>query len=49
MNIRGSYRFMQNDPVLYESDNLITLQGKEFFMNRCVNNEFGVIDTINLG
>lgn len=49
MKITGSYKFKQDNNTIYESSNLITMQGKGFFMNRCVNNEFNIIDTISLG
>ena len=49
MKIHGTYKFIGEEGVIFESSNLITLQGKAFFMNRCVNNDFNTIDSITLG
>ena len=47
--IHGHYCFKQNDKVILEGDNLITLLGESFFLNRAINNHFNPIQYIVLG
>ena len=49
LNIKGHYCFKQNGNVLFESDNIITLLGESFFLNRTINNQFEPIQYIVLG
>lgn len=49
MKLRGSYVFKQKDKVILEGNNLITLLGESFFMNRAVNQHFEPIQYIVLG
>lgn len=49
MKIKGHYRFKQNGEILFEGDNLITLLGESFFLNRAINNQFEPIQYIVLG
>ena len=49
MKLRGSYVFKQNGKILLEGNNLITLLGESFFMNRAVNQHFEPIKYILLG
>ena len=49
MRIKGQYRFKQNGEILMEGDNLITLLGESFFLNRAINNQFEPIQYIVLG
>ena len=49
MNLKGSYVFKQNDKVFLKGDNIITLLGESFFMNRAVNQHFDPIQYIVLG
>lgn len=49
MKIRGFYSFKQNGKTILEGENLITLMGESFFMNRCINNHFSPIEYIMLG
>ena len=49
IELHGSYVFKQKDKVLFKGDNLITLLGESFFMNRAVNEHFGPIQYIMLG
>ena len=52
MNLRklhGHYCFKQNGKVILEGDNLITLLGESFFLNRAINNHFNPIQYIVLG
>ena len=48
-NVKGKYRFIQNGKVIYKGENLITLLGESFFLNRLINNEFEPITHISLG
>lgn len=47
--LRGHYCFRQNDKIILEGDNLITLLGESFFLNRAINNHFNPIEYILLG
>lgn len=47
--LRGSYVFKQNNKVILKGNNLITLLGESFFMNRAVNQHFEPIKYILLG
>ena len=49
MMLRGSYVFKQNNKVILKGNNLITLLGESFFMNRAVNQHFEPIKYILLG
>lgn len=49
IQIKGHYKFHTQDKVIMENDNLITLLGESFFMNRWINNEFEPITYILLG
>ena len=49
MKIHGSYVFKQQNNILLEGNNLITLLGESFFMNRAVNQHFEPIKYIMLG
>ena len=49
MNLKGSYIFKQEDKIILEGNNLITLLGESFFMNRAVNQHFEPIKYIMLG
>ena len=49
MKIKGSYIFKQEDKIILEGNNLITLLGESFFMNRAVNQHFEPIKYIMLG
>ena len=48
MNIKGHYTIKCGEKVI-RGNNLITLLGESFFMNRSVNNEFEPIQYIVLG
>ena len=48
MNIHGSYIIRAGDKVI-RGNNLITLLGESFFMNRAINNEFSPIKYIVFG
>lgn len=47
--IKGHYCFRQNERILFENDNIITLLGESFFLNRMINNQFEPIQYIMLG
>lgn len=47
--MKGHYQFKQKNKVILEGDNLITLLGESFFLNRLINNEFEVCKYIELG
>lgn len=47
--VKGSYKITQDDKLIIEGENLITLLGESFFMNRWVNDEFTPITSILLG
>ena len=47
--LTGRYRFKQNGKVILVGENLITLLGESFFMNRAVNQHFNPIQYILLG
>lgn len=49
LHIKGHYRFRQNEKILFENDNIITLLGESFFLNRTINNQFEPIQYILLG
>lgn len=49
MKIHGRYVFKQQDKIILEGNNLITLLGESFFMNRAVNQHFEPIKYIMLG
>lgn len=49
MKLHGSYVFKQKDKILLKGNNLITLLGESFFMNRAVNQHFEPIKYILLG
>lgn len=49
MKIHGSYVFKQKDKIILKGDNLITLLGESFFMNRAVNQHFDPMKYIVLG
>lgn len=49
MRIKGHYCFKQDGEILFEGDNLITLLGESFFLNRAINNQFEPIQYIVLG
>ena len=49
MKLHGSYIFKQNDKIILKGNNLITLLGESFFMNRAVNQHFEPIRYILLG
>ena len=49
INIKGHYTIKCGEKIIRESDNIITLLGESFFMNRSVNNEFEPIQYIVLG
>ena len=49
MKIHGSYVFKQKDKILLTGNNIITLLGESFFMNRAVNQHFEPIQYIVLG
>ena len=49
MKIKGSYIFKQKDKIILEGNNLITLLGESFFMNRAVNQHFEPIKYLMLG
>ena len=49
MKIHGRYVFKQQDKIILEGNNLITLFGESFFMNRAVNQHFEPIKYIMLG
>jgi len=49
MKIHGSYVFKQKDKILLTGNNIITLLGESFFMNRAVNQHFEPIQYIMLG
>lgn len=47
--MKGYYQFKQNNKVILRGNNLITLLGESFFLNRLINNEFEVCKYIELG
>ena len=47
--IHGHYQFLQDGHILFESNNLITLFGESFFLNRAINDHFEPIQYILLG
>lgn len=49
MKLTGRYCFKQKDKIILEGENLITLLGESFFMNRCINDHFEPIQYILLG
>lgn len=49
MNLCGKYCFKQNDEIILSGENIITLLGESFFLNRAVNNHFEPIQYIMLG
>ena len=49
ISIKGEYTFHQGKRVLLHGENLITLIGESFFMNRWINDEFTPITKILLG
>ena len=49
MRIKGHYCFKQDGEIVLEGDNLITLLGESFFLNRAINNQFEPIQYIVLG
>lgn len=49
MKLRGSYVFKQNGKIILRGENIITLLGESFFMNRCINEHFEPIKYILLG
>lgn len=49
MNLTGRYCFKQKDKIILEGENLITLLGESFFMNRSINEHFEPIQFILLG
>lgn len=49
ISIQGKYCFKQKNKVILEGNNLITLLGESFFMNRWINNEFEPVTSIVLG
>lgn len=49
INIKGEYSFHQGDRLILHGENLITLIGESFFMNRWINDEFTPITKILLG
>lgn len=48
MNIKGSYTIRAGDKVI-RGQNIITLLGESFFLNRAINNEFNPLSYIVLG
>ena len=48
MKIKGFYKFQHGDKI-FEGENLITLLGESFFLNRSVNNSFEPIEYILFG
>jgi len=49
MKLHGSYVFKQRDKIILKGNNIITLLGESFFMNRSVNQHFEPIQYIELG
>lgn len=49
VNVRGYYKFIQDEKVIYDSDNLITSYGEVVFLNRMINDEYPAINNILLG
>jgi hypothetical protein len=49
MNYTGKYCFKQDGKIILEGENLITLLGESFFMNRAINEHFEPIQYILLG
>ena len=49
MKLHGSYVFKQRDKIILKGNNIITLLGESFFMNRAVNQHFEPIKYILLG
>ena len=49
INIKGSYKFKQKDHIIYQGDNLITFYGVIYFLNRCVNDNFNAMSSIQIG
>ena len=48
-NIKGEYKFKQGEHIIYEGENIITLLGVSFFLNRCINDNLNPIKSIVLG
>ena len=49
LEIKGYYIFKQNNHIIYCGENLITLLGESFFLNRAINDHFNHIQYICLG
>lgn len=49
LDIKGHYVFKQNNRIILEGENLITLLGESFFLNRAINDHFDHIQYIVLG
>lgn len=49
INIKGTYIIKQEDTIILQGENLITVQGEWFFLNRCINNSYNPIKYIVIG
>lgn len=49
LDIKGHYRFKQDNKIILEGNNLITFYGEIFLLNRCINNNFNPLEYIVLG
>ena len=49
MNIKGKYKFIQDNKTIYESNNLITTYGETTIMNRLLNDNYPPLAYIVLG
>ena len=48
-NVKGKYKFLQDEVVILEGENLITFLGESFLLNRCINDEFNPMKYIVIG
>ena len=49
MNIRGEYKFIKDNTIIYHDTNLITTYGETVFMNRFINDNYAPLTNILLG
>lgn len=49
LKVKGYYVFKQDNNIILEGENLITLLGESFFLNRAINDHFDHIQHIVLG
>lgn len=49
MKIHGKYKFIQDNQIIHENTNLITIYGETVIMNRLINDNYSPITNIILG